>query len=171
LSASKWFSCLLYLGFIAIAAQPVGAILPRTMFRADRFPYRLMGWERDGRIYDKLRIRNWKDKMPDMSRIIGLKKRILPNVCESQVLLLIKETCVAEFVHLALIFLGLHCVSIIESAFAIVVCGLWGVGNLVFVLIQRYNRPILIRLAAKLHDRELACGAVGGADLDCNLQA
>ena len=60
----------------------------------------------------------------------------------------------AELTHIFLIGLGFGCVLIAKSIYGFVLSLLWGIGNLVFIVIQRYNRPVLIKLADKLRRRE-----------------
>lgn len=66
----KFFSCVLYFAITGIAAFFLGRILPKKWFRYDRFPYRAFAFEREGKLYEKLGIRKWKDALPDMSRIL-----------------------------------------------------------------------------------------------------
>ena len=42
--------------------------LPRKWFHWDRFPYRTFSWEREGRVYEAMGIRRWKDRLPDKSK-------------------------------------------------------------------------------------------------------
>jgi len=60
---------------------------------------------------------------------------------------MIQETCVAEFVHLLLIFLGLGVLRLCPDAWGVILYALYVLlGNLPFVLIQRYNRPRLVHM-------------------------
>ena len=146
----------LYVAVLGVLAHFIGEAIPRKWFRHDRFPYRAWRWERNGACYDKLRIRAWKDRLPDMSRIMKdmVPKRV--GICpkSTDVWSLVQETCRAEIVHFAL------CLS------APVIWLFWGnwIGvlltclvifcNLPFILIQRYNRPTLVSLATRLEARE-----------------
>ena len=90
-----------------------------------------------------------------MSKILPkvvLPKRLPWGAQPERVALLIQETCIAEVVHIILFILGFGCVL------------LWGdgpggwiialvynlLGNVPFILIQRYNRPRLQRLMAAM---------------------
>ncbi len=77
----------------------------------------------------------------------------LASVTDENIKSLIQESCVAELIHALLIPLGLGCIAIWESG-GIAVFLLWALGNLPFILIQRYNRPGLRRLYLKLKARE-----------------
>ena len=69
---------------------------------------------------------------------------------------MIRETCIAELVHLALCFSGLYCLKLWPGAGGIAVVLIYTLLlNLPFILIQRYNRPRLIRLHQKyLHKQK-----------------
>ena len=74
----------------------------------------------------------------------------------AQVYRLVQETCVAETIHLVLILGGLF-IPIFWREHpmpgAILTVG-YCIGNLAFVAIQRYNRPMLLSLAKRLEKRE-----------------
>ena len=150
------WACVKYLFWIGVFSLPIGAMLPRSRFQRDCYPFRAMKWERDGQIYEKLRVREWKDKMPDASKAVSYlaKKKLSGSIQSDQVERLVQETCVAELTHIFLIGLGFGCVLIAKSIYGFVLSLLWGIGNLVFIVIQRYNRPVLIKLADKLRRRE-----------------
>ena len=54
----------------------------------------------------------------------------------------------AECIHLLLPLAGLYCLRLWPGAGGVIVALLYFLGNLPFVLIQRYNRPRLQRLCA-----------------------
>ena len=68
----------LYAAALGILAHPVGQALPRRWFDPHRAPYRCRDWEQGGRVYNKLHIRRWKDRLPDMSRLMPdmVKKKL-----------------------------------------------------------------------------------------------
>ena len=61
----------------------------------------------------------------------------------------VTETCVAEEVHVLLMIAG-YCVYffVYHNAWGFIASTLYALGNLPFVLIQRYNRPRLQKLLA-----------------------
>ncbi len=162
-----FWKCFCYLAAVGIIMFFMGRILPEKWFRADSFPYRSYAFEKDGRIYDRLfGIRVWQHRAPDMSKIIpGLmpaKKLDAPNL--ARLSLMVRETCIAEFTHTALSLLGLHCLRLWPgvggAAVALVYILL---GNAPFILIQRYNRPRLIKLMKKRHTGGCGDEENGGA--------
>ena len=146
----------LYLGALGVLSHYVGEAIPVEWFHHDRFPFRVWRWERDGRIYDMLSIRAWKDRVPDMSRVMRdmVPKRL--GRCPTSALAwrLVGETCRAEIVHVALC----ACTPVVclfwNNGVGVLLTGVAVLGNLPFILIQRYNRPSLVRLARRLELRE-----------------
>lgn len=144
--------CFLYIAAIGIASHYIGNAFPRQWFQAEAFPYREFSWEQEGQIYRKIGIQYWKDKVPDMSKLCGdmVRKEIATRPAEENSESLIAESCVAESVHAALIPCSLPVLAIYPGAGGWVIFGLCILGNLPFILIQRYNRPRLMKLLARL---------------------
>ena len=97
-------------------------------------------------LYRLLKVKRWKDKMPTYDpQAFSLKDRdlndIILNSCNAE---LVHEVCMAAgFLPLAMVpFVGAFWVFFITSTLSAMADG-------VFVLIQRYNRPRLLRLAEK----------------------
>lgn len=126
----------------------LGQLMPRRNFDYRAFPYASMSWEDEGRIYTRLRIQFWKDKVPDMSQYIKsvFRKRITvfrsPDYLED----LIRETCVAEWVHMMLVYISPIFLVLMDGVPGGIAMACYIVGNIPFILIQRYNRPRLIML-------------------------
>ncbi|MBR2020207.1 MAG: hypothetical protein IKA05_07390 [Clostridia bacterium] len=166
----------LYVLALGIAAHYIGEALPRNWFHWDRFPYKPQKWERGGDVYEVLRIQDWKDHMPDLSRVMKdmLPKRVGMCPTSADVWALIRETCVAEAVHVVLCFLAPGVYLFWKNAVGWFLTALVVLGNLPFIMIQRYNRPILVGLAQRLEKREerrrarAAEGAQGSAPKDAS---
>ncbi len=153
---SGFGGCFRYLLCISIAAFFIGRMMPKS-FRTDMFPFRSFRWERDGRIYHAIGIKLWQNLVPDMSRILPHlipQKRLDDNYAE-HLPRMIQETCVAEVTHVLLAFFGFHCVMIWPGRGGITLAILYAVGNLPYILIQRYNRPRLIKLWQRLKKRTI----------------
>lgn len=148
----KLLYCVLYIAAIGIASHFIGNALPRRWFRWERFPYRSFSWEREGQIYKAIRIQDWKDKVPDMSKLCSgmVRKEVRGRPTAGSTERLIAESCVAEAVHFALLFASLPVTVIWNGAGGWIVYCLCILGNLPFMLIQRYNRPRLCKLLARL---------------------
>lgn len=148
-----WYS-IVYLAAVS-ALSNLASLFSRRRFRADAFPFRPYAFERQGRFYEKLGIRRWKDRLPDMSKLLRFlpRKAILSRSAE-QARLLVQETCLAEAVHLALMALALPVLAIWPGWKGVVLAAVYALGNVPFILIQRYNRPRLQHLAQTLARRE-----------------
>lgn len=147
----------IYTAVLAVVSHYVGQSLPRRWFDPDRFPFKAWRWEKDGSIYKRLGIQRWKDLVPDMSKVLPdmIPKRVDLRETSANAMLLVQETCVAEVIHAALMVLAIGIVILCPNV--------WGVAialfdalllNLPYILIQRYNRPKLLRLAEKLRRKE-----------------
>lgn len=146
-------TCVLYLTGIGIVSFVAGRLLPKTWFLYDRFPFRPLAAERGGKLYLRLGVRRWKDTMPDMSRVFPgiMPSKKLPSRLNAPVLVrMVQETCVAELTHAMLCVLGFGCVFIGKGAHGWALAFLFAVGNLPYIVIQRYNRPKLLRILEKL---------------------
>ncbi len=139
----------IYIAVLGILSHFVGQALPRARFSAESFPYRTADWENGGKVYEKLGIKHWKDALPDMSRIMPdmVKKKLTGQNREQGMDVLIAETCVAECVHYWLIVLSLGIFLFWRGVWALVFWLVYNIlGNVPFILIQRYNRPRLVLL-------------------------
>lgn len=147
----------LYTAYLGVVSHYVGQALPRRWFRPDRFPFRSFGWEQDGQIYRRLGVQHWKDLVPDMSKVMPdmIPKRVSLRGTAGEAMTLVLETCVAEAVHGVLMVLAvgnyLLCPNFWGAALAVFDAAAL---NLPYWIIQRYNRPKLLRLAEKLQKKE-----------------
>ena len=159
----EFLHCVIYLAVVGAAAFVAGRLLRRSWPDPDRGWWCSFPAEREGRIYEKLHIRRWQKRLPDMSRILPwaipakrLEGRDLQRLPE-----MIRETCVAELIHLLLCLAGLHCLRLWRGVGGVVVAALNLCGNLPFIIVQRYNRPRLKRLLRRSSPRrckeELLC--------------
>jgi cardiolipin synthase len=144
-------------GTVGIPAFFLGEKLPRSVFDPDRFPYRSFAWEKEGRIYDKLGIQKWKTRIPDMSKYITRPFSKQGNMMRdpNHLRRLVKETCSAEFVHWALIVAS-PVFPILMEEFGLLSMLVYIVGNLLFVIIQRYNRPRIQKIIQRIEKRKCA---------------
>ena len=152
----KLLMSIVYVAVIGILAHYVGESLPRGLFSEYKFPYRAFKWEKDGKFYNCLRIKKWKNHLPDMSRIMRdmLPKRITFDATSDNIDALIKETCVAECVHYWLCIFSVGIYLIWKNYVGVILALVFVACNIPFMMIQRYNRPHLIKLRNKLLKRE-----------------
>jgi len=132
-----------------------------TSLDHDTWLTRARTWERDGRAYERLRIRRWKDRLPEAGDFFrgGMSKKRLGGRSPADLRSFAAETRRAESVHwlnigFAPTFLiwSSPAVGAVMVAFALVV-------HLPFVAIQRYNRARLLRVLRRQGGRSLAGSA------------
>lgn len=146
----QFLKCACYLAGLGILSFVLGRLVPKAWFDYTRFPYRVFAFERDGKVYDALGIARWQSRVPDMSKIFPKlmpPKRLSSRPDEQTLLIMIRETCAAEATHALLIAAGLGLLAIWPGVGGVLCYLVYAIfGNLVFLIIQRYNRPRLVRL-------------------------
>lgn len=152
--------CLIYIAVLGVLSHFIGEALPRRWFCPDKAPYAPWKWEDGGRIYNKLRVHKWKDKLPDMSKIAPdmVRKSISLTDGSAAAARVAVETCVAEVVHWALMLLSGGIYWIYSTGTGMILTIIYALSHLPFIIIQRYNRPTLSRLAKRLKEREERIG-------------
>lgn len=152
----EFFACAAYVFFIGIGSNLLGQMLPRKWFDPQNGLFRCRDWELDGKIYEKCNVRKWKDKLPDLSRVVKwmYPKAVTPNPDSYNLTRVIEETCVAEFTHLALILLSLGVLWIWKGTGGRIIWLLCVLGNLPFIIIQRFNRPRLLAVLERLQSKQ-----------------
>jgi glycosyl-4,4'-diaponeurosporenoate acyltransferase len=126
--------------------------IPLYLFDYHSAFFRPFGFEREGKIYENVfRIKVWKDYLPEGGGVFrgGFVKRKADTRTVGYLETFAKETCRAEFVHwviilfLPLFFLWNPPLGVIIMLPLVVVL------NLPFIMIQRYNRPRLVKILTK----------------------
>ena len=150
----RLFLCACYLAATGILAFFIGRMLAGHRFRYDAFPFSSFGFEQDGQLYKRLRVSAWQSRVPDMSRVFPKlmpPKKLSARPDEQTLLVMIRETCAAEATHALLMLAGLGVIFIWPCAWGILLYLVYAIfGNLIFILIQRYNRPRLVRLYERM---------------------
>ena len=154
----KLLNCVLYLVLTALIGFLAGRIIPKKWLNPHAGIFCSFKFEQDGKLYEKLGIRKWQKRVPDMSRIFPslMPPKNLSGHYEARLPLMIEETCMAEATHIVMSFVGIGCLWICPG-FGGILLTLIDIllFNLPFILIQRYNRPRLIRLHQKyLHKQK-----------------
>lgn len=153
----KLLKCALYLALTGVVGFFAGRIVPKGWFKPEKGLFRSFPVERNGTVYEKLGIRKWHKKVLDMSRILPglMPAKNLSGDYGQNLPVMIQETCVAEVVHITVSIAGLRCLWMWPGVGGVTVTAIHIVLlNLPFILIQRYNRPRLIRLQKKLQTRK-----------------
>lgn len=146
----KFSYWLLYLLSLTVVIYVIGRIFPRKWIKEDKFPFRSFGFEKEGKIYDKIKIKKWKAKWPDASRIIHKIIPIIPvkrfdDKSPEKVKVLLEESCVAETTHVVAFVFGFFALFFWMSVLGVILTILYELVNIPPILIQRYNRPRLMR--------------------------
>lgn len=141
-------------GLLGIPAFFWGEKVPRSWFDPEKFPFKSFKWEQEGRIYEKIGIQHWKNHTPDMSKHFQKTFAKQGNLLRSPEHLrkLVAETCSAEFVHAVLILLSPAFVLLMDEYGALAMV-LYILGNLVSLIIQRYNRPRIMKIIQRIEQR------------------
>lgn len=140
--------CLVYLAVIGVLGFLLGRVLPYHWLKEETFPYQSFAFEHQGQIYEKIGIRKWQNQIPDMSKLFPKlmpAKKLEGNVPE-RLPVMIKETCVAELIHVLLGIAALYCLHLWKGIGGVCITVLYEIGNLPFIIVQRYNRPRMMKL-------------------------
>ena len=125
----------------------VAARAPDARFARDTGLTRIRAWERDGRTWERLRVRRWKSAVPELGALFGGRsKRRLPTRDRDGLAQLAVETRRAETVHWV-VPLALVVMPIWSPAWVTAVMAAYAVAaNAPCIVIQRYNRARARRL-------------------------
>lgn len=123
-------------------------LLPKKIFN----PFGKLGksfkWER--KFYEKIGIRKWKDKIPEVGKYFRFSKSVLIDKSDNEyILAFIRETICGEIIHFVGFLLGFIIIFVnIKSWFLIALPMIIAntIINIMPVMIQRYNRPKLLLL-------------------------
>jgi glycosyl-4,4'-diaponeurosporenoate acyltransferase len=116
---------------------PIALFGFRKSFNPESALFREREWERDGRVYRLLKIRQWKDFLPNCG---SFDKRHLAGVEPGYLEAFIRETCRGEIIHLSIIaWIPAFALFNPPEATAIIAAYLI-LENLPCALVQRYNR-------------------------------
>ena len=154
-----FIKCVVYLIVLGLLFFLIGRLMSKMPLPVNCKLFQSMNFENEGRIYNKLKVKEWKGRVPDMSRILPSvmpSKRVSINDVVSTLVLLLKETCIAEITHELLCFFGFACTFIWRGLGGFCISVIYMLGNLPYIIIQRYNRPKLRKLLRHVRAREAA---------------
>lgn len=155
----SFLSCAIYYAATGIASFILGRLLPKSWFHPQSFWFRSRRFEQNGKFYEKLGIRRWQRRVPDMSKVCpwAMPAKKLAADFRAQLPRMLEETCVAEFIHCLLCITGLYGLKLWPGPCGLVMYVLYvAIFNLPYILIQRYNRPRLLRLQQKMQSERSA---------------
>lgn len=125
----------------------VGLVVGRIMNnRADytRAWYRCRGWEK--KLYEKLQVKRWKKYLPTFDQsVFDHRKHSWDEIAQA--------SCQSEIVHEVIVLLSFFPIALspwLGSAMVFLLTSvLAALFDLIFVIIQRYNRPRILRLLGR----------------------
>lgn len=157
--SDKWIlnlSIVLWLFFQVLAAI-ISRKIPSKWCTVDSFLFKERKWEKGGKLYSKLfKVKKWKKFLPDGAAVMknGYRKRNLKDSSKENLELFLEESCRAELAHLLAIVpfwvFGLFApIQIIAYmlVYALLI-------NMPCVIVQRFNRPRVVKLLEKHNIKE-----------------
>jgi glycosyl-4,4'-diaponeurosporenoate acyltransferase len=146
INAGAWFVVHMLLAAAAMR-------LSRALFNPEGRLFRTRSWEREGKLYREVfRVHRWKSALPDGAALFtgGFRKKRLEKRNREYLHDFLLETCRAEATHWTVILLspvfflwngrGAGAVNVLYALIA----------NLPCIIAQRYNRPLLRRILARM---------------------
>lgn len=155
----NFLKSVLYLMTTGVVGFFAGRVIPESWLQPQNRIFKCRPSEKGGKLYERIGIKKWQKKVPDMSRILPfmMPPKNLVGEFQSRLPVMIQETCKAELTHRAMCWVGLPVLWFLPGAGGVIVYALYVVFfNLPYILIQRYNRPRLIRLYEKQSKKERA---------------
>lgn len=139
--------------------------LPRRRLQRDRGPLRLSWGERAGRPYERLRIRRWKDRLPEAGALFsgGMSKRCVPSSADGGLERFAVETRRAELGHWLALLGGPPAILWNPPAGAVAMVAYGVLVNAPFIVVQRYNRARVARLLRRAAERSSTEGMAAEA--------
>ena len=156
---------------IAFLIDTVVALIVRYLLPKRWMDGRLRFWrvhKLERRIYVRLGIRHWKDKIPETGgMLVGFSKKHVAEPKSPEYLLkFLSETCYAECMHLLSIFAGFAVIPLSFSAllpfpehllyFGLPVAVINAILQILPILVQRYVRPFLLHAYDHYYSKENA---------------
>ncbi|GIU85267.1 MAG: glycosyl-4,4'-diaponeurosporenoate acyltransferase [Acidimicrobiales bacterium] len=130
---------------LAVGGTVVGYLasrIPRSRLRGDSPLFEIRSFEHRGRVYERLAIRRWKDRLPEAGGLFrgGMSKRRLPGRGPEALSTFRAETVRAELVHWILV-LGSPVFALWNPPYlTLAMIGYSLVANVPCLLVQRFNR-------------------------------
>ena len=142
---------LIFLGIVCVVMR----LLPKALwdYRRKRFTV----GDEEVKFYDqKLHIKSWKEKVPEAGAASGFPKDKIYSTEEKYLKRFLEENCFAESMHFVAGLIGITALFFLPTAdffFAIPITIVNFVLNIMPSMIQRYNRPKLVRIYEKICER------------------
>jgi glycosyl-4,4'-diaponeurosporenoate acyltransferase len=126
--------------------------MPVSRLGHDKWWFHLRPAERSGRLYERLRIKRWKDALPEAGALFrgGFSKRRVTRHDREYLERFVIETRRAELAHWPILAIGPTFFLWMPWWLALAMLGYAVIANVPCILVQRYNRARLERMLGRL---------------------
>lgn len=134
---------------LSIIVTFISTKLPERYYDYRTWIYKERKWEKNGEFYQHVfKVKRWKDHMPEIADFIksAFPKNSIKEFSHEYIEKFLLESCRAEFAHWCIILssiIFLVCQGTAAFVFILLAAILM---NAPFIIIQRYNRPRIIRI-------------------------
>lgn len=138
--------------FFSVAISYLSVKLPEHIYFYKRWIFRERKWEKAGALYERLfRVRSWKALLPEVSDFFNFSfpKKYFTQSNREYMSKYLMESCRSELTHWNIIFSSLLFILWCDPSTTLKIIIIAISLNLPYIIIQRYNRPRIIRLLAK----------------------
>lgn len=142
-------SNIMFFLFLSVLITYISNKVPEAVYYYKGWLFKEREWEKGGQFYqDKLKVKNWKKHMPELGDFVKsvFPKKYIREYSKEYLLVYLTESCKAELTHWAIILstliMGLWNDFNMTLLMLIIAFSL----NIPFVIIQRFNRPRILRI-------------------------
>lgn len=129
-------------------------MLNEKYFDYNKYIYKIKYWEENGFLYSKkLKIKAWKDELPQYISKNGFSKKNFSSLSLEYVNRFILETCRAEWAHRKCLWIGAALMIVNRFFTGVIFTFFVLLINLPYICIQRYNRIRLMKVRDKILKR------------------
>jgi len=153
---NQWLTiliCFILWGAIQYSVGKLIMIVPDKYLSPYSVLFKTQKWEDDGKIYNRIfKVKKWKHLLPDGAAAMkgGYKKKHLTDFSKNNLEIFLIESCRAELSHFIAILpfwvFGFFVPPIVILYMLIYALAV----NIPCILVQRYNRPRIIKLIEKM---------------------
>ncbi len=133
-----------------LGAAFITSFVPKKIYEPSNLLFKERAFEKN--LYNVIKVSKWKGKLPIYQKKGALDRKHIPeNLSIDHLEQFVIDTCKAELVHLLIGILGFSSVVFVickvEPFFTFIVIAIvMNFAQIPFILVQRYNRPRLLKL-------------------------
>lgn len=136
----------------SMAMTLIAEKMPEKIYGFRLWLYRERKWESGGKVYERLfMVKAWKTRLPDISDFMKWRfnKKHFEHNDKGYLSIFLTESCKSELTHWMIIFSTVTFKLWNDWGSVLLLFLIASFLNLPYIIIQRYNRPRLIRLYYK----------------------